>query len=100
MQTIGSSACGALRRSAIDFAESRLLDDTIRGAVLQGSTSAICLIFGAAETVSGACDCRAANTLGWCGPTILSPPAKGSAVTGRIAAFTPPKAPGRYSRRL
>src|SRR5215472_9554949 len=44
MQTIGSSACGALRRSAIDFAESRLeiRHPTSAGAELPDQGSVFC----------------------------------------------------------
>src|SRR5262244_3575005 len=44
MQTIGSSACGALRRSAIDFAESRLeiRRPTSAGAELPDQRSVFC----------------------------------------------------------
>src|SRR5215475_538421 len=44
MQTIGSSACGALRRSAIDFAESRLeiRRPTSGGAELPDQGSVFC----------------------------------------------------------
>src|SRR5215472_9409593 len=44
MQTIGSSACGALRRSAIDFAESRLeiRRPTSAGAELPDQRSVSC----------------------------------------------------------
>src|SRR5215831_2349684 len=55
MQTIGSSACGALRRSAIDFAESRLeiRRPTSAGAELPDQGSVFCEpgARGAAEPV-------------------------------------------------